>query len=253
MMYLQIHIKSKTLNKCVQLNVLLPQNAKGEDYKTLWLLHGLTDDHTAWMRFSAIERYAEEAGIAVVMPNADRSWYTDTIYSAKYLSFISDELPTLLRSHFKGMSAKREDNIVGGLSMGGYGAMKLALLYPERYGACIALSGSFDITRKNRPVNLNEWRSIFDFSMESPDELEGGEHDLFAIAERFSKSGAPAPKAYVWCGTEDRLISLNHKFHDHLVSLGIEHKYEYSEGDHSWKWWDMHIKDGIDYILSEKD
>lgn len=250
MIYLQMHLHSKTLKKSVELNVLLPQNINGESYKTLWLLHGLTDDHTAWMRFSSIERYAEQAGIAVVMPNADRSWYTNTAYDAKYKTFITHELPDLLRSHFKGMSDKREDNIIGGLSMGGYGAVKLALLHPEKYGACISLSGSFDITRKNRPVNINEWRSIFGFETESPDELGGGEHDLFAIAERFAESGATTPKMYMWCGTEDHLIDLNHRFHEHLNTLGIDHKYEYSEGNHSWKWWDMHIQSGLNAVLN---
>lgn len=252
MIYLQMHIQSKTLSKNVQLNVLLPQNTNGKEYKTLWLLHGLTDDHTAWIRYSSIEKYAESLGIAVVMPDADRSWYTDTVYGAKYFTFISEELPTLLRSHFKGMSKKREDNIIAGLSMGGYGAMKLALSLPERYGACIALSGAFDITRKNRPVNLKEWQSIFGFEMESPDELGGSQHDLFAIAEKFAQSGYTAPKTYVWCGTEDRLIAINHKFHEHLGALGIEHTYEYSEGDHSWRWWDMHIQSGLDCIMERK-
>ena len=251
MIYLQMSLHSKTLRKNVQLNVLLPQNTNGEEYKTLWLLHGNTDDHTAWMRFSSIERYAQNAGVAVVMPNADRSWYSDTVYGAKYMTFISQELPAILRSHFKGMSEKREDNIIGGLSMGGYGAAKIALLHPENYGACISLSGAFDITRKNRPVDINEWRSIFGFEMEKTDELCGGEHDLFAIAERFSASGAKAPKTYIWCGTDDRLIEINNKFHEHLNTLGIAHRYEYSEGDHSWKWWDMHIEDGLNYVLSD--
>ena len=82
MIFLQMNVKSKSFARIVALNLLLPQNPKGE-YKTLWLLHGCTDDHTAWMRYSSIERYAEERGIAVVMPNADRSWYTDTVYGAK--------------------------------------------------------------------------------------------------------------------------------------------------------------------------
>lgn len=241
MIYLQMHVKSKALLKNVQLNVLLPQNFEGE-YKTLWLLHGNTDDHTAWMRYSSIERYAEKLGIAVIMPNADRSWYTDTVYGAKYFTFISEELPTILRSHFKGMSGKREDNIVAGLSMGGYGAMKLALKFPDRYGACISLSGAFDITRKNRPINLNEWRSIFGFDMETPDVLEGGEHDLFALASEHAAKGIVSPDMYIWCGTEDSLIEINRKFHAHLDSLGIAHTFEYSDGDHSWKWWDLHIE-----------
>ena len=248
MMYLQTHVYSRQLGKNVQLNLLLPQSYEGS-YKTLWLLHGLSDDHTAWLRNSTIEKVAEKLGIAVVMPNADRSWYTDTVGGDKYYSFIAYELPALLRSHFKGMSAKREDNIVAGLSMGGYGALKFALTKPESYFACISLSGAVDITRKNRPCNLALWRSLFDYSMKSPDELEGGEHDLFALAEKCVKSGAELPKIYMWCGTEDTLISANDRFHGHLEALGVTHTYKTSEGDHSWKWWDMHIQSGLKSIL----
>jgi putative tributyrin esterase len=248
MIFLQMNVKSKSLARIVALNLLLPQNPKGE-YKTLWLLHGCTDDHTAWMRYSSIERYAEERGIAVVMPNADRSWYTDTVYGAKYFEFISSELPEILHSHFKGMSEKREDNIIAGLSMGGYGAMKFALAKPEQYGACISLSGALDITRKNRTCRLNEWQSIFDYQMVSPDELEGSEHDLFVLAENAVKNGVSLPKLYMWCGTEDVLIGNNDSFHAHLEALGVNHTYERSQGEHKWKWWDMHIQSGLDCIL----
>jgi S-formylglutathione hydrolase FrmB len=251
MIYLQTHVRSRALNKNVQLNILLPQNPSGE-YKTLWLLHGNTDDHTAWMRNSSIERYAEKLGIAVVMPNAERGWYTDSAYGAKHFTFISEELPAILRAHLKGMSDKREDNVVAGLSMGGYGAMKLALKRPEKYGACISLSGAFDITRKNRPVNLDEWRSIFGFDIESPDVLACGEHDLFAIASSLAESGATPPEIRFWCGTEDRLIAVNDSFHEHLNALNLPHTYEFSEGDHSWKWWDKHIERELEALLGKE-
>ena len=251
MIYLQMHVRSRSLSKNVQLNLLLPQSYE-RSYKTLWLFHGNSDDHTAWMRQSSIERYAEKLGIAVVMPDVDRSWYSDTAYGANYFTFISEELPAILRSHFQGMSDRREDNMVAGLSMGGYGAMKLALTMPEKYGACISLSGALDITRKNRPINLDEWRSIFGFSMESADELAGSEHDIFAVAEKAAKKGLELPSLYIWCGSEDVLSEANDKFHEHLDSLGISHIYKTSEGDHSWKWWDMHIVSGLEAILGRK-
>ena len=125
-MFLEMSFHSKELRKTTQIYVLLPR-VKGEateKCKTLWLLHGLMGDHTSWMRNTSIERYAAEHGIAVVMPNVDRSRYTDTAYDANYFSFVTKELPELCRNTFQQMSANREDNIVAGLSMGGYGAMK---------------------------------------------------------------------------------------------------------------------------------
>ena len=134
--------------------------------------------------------------------------------------------------------------------MGGYGAMKLALTCPSQYAACISLSGSLDITRKGRACNLPEWRSIFNYDMQSPLELEGSEHDLFALAKKQKECGAILPNIYMWCGTEDELVKVNREFSAHLASLGIAHLYEESEGNHSWPWWDLHTKNALDKIFT---
>lgn len=253
-MFLELNFHSRELGRQVRANVIIPEQFRdtNESYKTLWLLHGLTDDHSAWMRNSSIERYANDFGIAVVMPNVDRSWYTNTAYDANYFNYVAKELPEVCRKLFKGMSEKREDNIVGGLSMGGYGAVKLALSCPEQYGACISLSGSFDVTRVGRNYNLNEWRSIFGFDIDKALELAGSEHDLFALAERNKKEGRAFPKLYLWCGTEDFLVDMNYLFDKHLSSLDVPHVLKVSEGNHSWKWWDLHIQNALKYVLSEE-
>ena len=120
----------------------------------------------------------------MIMPDVDRSWYTDSAYGLNYFDFLTKELPQICHKHFRVFSEKREDNIVAGYSMGGYGALKVALTYPEPYCSCISLSGSVDITRKGLSYPLDEWRSIFGFGIETALSLEGTEHDLFALAER---------------------------------------------------------------------
>ena len=260
MAFLELHFYADSLACDTTVNVLLPEARKGRGpyvpgstYKTLYLLHGLSDDHTAWMRKSSIERYAAEYGIAVVMPNVNRSWYTDTAYNANYFTFLTKELPTVCRRYFKNMSEKREDNMIAGLSMGGYGAVKSALLCPEVFGACASLSGALDITRRNRVYNLEEWRSIFGFDLQSADELTDSKHDLFAIAKRNREKGVPMPDLYLWCGTEDTLITVNRDFSKHLHELDIKHQYEESEGDHSWKWWDLHIQSALRYFFNKEN
>ncbi len=252
-MFLEMNFSSKELQRNTQVYVLLPpaREHTDEPCKTLWLLHGLSGDHTSWMRNTSIERYTAEHHLAVVMPNVNRSWYTDTAYGANYFSFIAKELPELCRNTFRQMSEKREDNIIAGLSMGGYGALKLALSCPEQYGACISLSGSIDITRKGRPCNLNEWKSIFDFDLESPLALEGSEHDLFTLASKNKNAGTPFPKLYMWCGLEDALIGVNRLFDKHLSALDVPHQFETSEGNHSWKWWDLYIQNALEWILKD--
>ena len=249
-MFLEMNFMSSALKRLTQVNVLIP-DAKEDDkcpYKTMWLFHGLNGNHTSWMRNSSIERYAKKHRLAVIMPNADRSWYTDTAYDANYFSFVTKELPELCFGTFRQLSRAREDNIVAGNSMGGYGAMKAAFTLPEQYGTCISLSGSLDITRKGRSCNLNEWKSIFGFDLQNPLELEGSEHDLFALVAKAKHEGARLPKLYMWCGTEDNLIEINRSFDRHLTELGIDHTFESSEGDHSWKWWDHHIQEALEWI-----
>lgn len=242
---------SKALGMNTTVNVILPDcgDTPDKSFKTLYLLHGLKGDHTSWMRSSSIERYATAHGIAVVMPSVARSWYADTAYGAKYFTFVSEELPAVCQGYFKGMSAAREDNFVGGLSMGGYGALKAALTFPEKYCGCISLSGSLDITRKGRSYSLDEWRGNFGFDLESAAQLEGSDNDLFELARKNAKEGKILPKIFMWCGTEDKLMDVNREYSKLLSDLGAEHIYTESEGNHSWKWWDLHIQSALEYLF----
>ena len=258
MAFLQLQFHSDALMVQVSVNVILPErastmigmDAKGEStYKTLYLLHGLSDDHSIWMRRTAIERYASEYNIAVVMPAVGRSWYTDTVRGEKYLTFVSEELPDKCQSFFKGMSARPEDNLVAGLSMGGYGAIKCALTHPDRFSMCASLSGSLDIASLERAGLLPEFRCIFDLNMQSPAELAGTEHDLFYLADRLKAQGKPFPKTFIWCGTQDWLLDSNQRFSSHLDSLGVPHEYRTGEGNHSWVYWDAHIQSALAYLL----
>ena len=96
----------------------------------LYLLHGLSDDHTAWLRYTSIERYAEAAGLAVVMPAAGRSFYADEAHGHRYWTYVCEELPQVVGDFFRVSQRRRRTPTSPGLSMGGYGAMKLALRHP---------------------------------------------------------------------------------------------------------------------------
>ena len=247
-MFLEMNFNSAELGRQTQIYILLPDKSD-TPCKTLWLLHGLTDNHTAWLRFTSIERYAAEHRLAVIMPNGDRSWYTDIAYNANYFSFITKELPQLCFKTFSQLSQKREDNIIAGLSMGGYGALKMAFSCPEQYGSCISLSGALDITAKDPDSNFSEWKSIFGYEIQDPLELKGSKHDLFALASNAKSEKKALPKLYIWCGTGDDLLVANLSFDRHLSELDIPHKFEVSEGEHSWKWWDKQIQGALDWIL----
>src|SRR5215216_1738386 len=151
MILTEVKFYSETLTLQSTMDVLLPQRSLVDaqkklqkKFRALYLLHGHSDDHTAWQRWTSIERYVEGLNMAVVMPAVHLSFYNDMAYGGKYWQFFSEEVPALVRDMFS-LSAEREDNFVAGLSMGGYGAFKLALTHPERFAAAASLSGAVDI------------------------------------------------------------------------------------------------------------
>src|SRR5678815_1741952 len=125
MALLDVHCFSESLAQSVSFYVLLPDGSVRRPYPTLYLLHGLSDDHTIWLRRTSIERYSAARNLAVVMPAGARSFYQDMASGPRYWTFLSEELPALCRQWFP-LSDDREDNFAAGLSMGGYGALRLA-------------------------------------------------------------------------------------------------------------------------------
>ena len=154
MALLHVNFFSDVLGMATSMDVILPEQTAGQIgmegkasdklYPTLYLLHGMSDDHTIWQRRTSIERYVSDMGIAVVMPTTHLGWYTDMAQGNRYWTFISEELPAKCLSFFKNMSDRREDTFAAGLSMGGYGAFKLGLRCPDRFSAVASLSGGLD-------------------------------------------------------------------------------------------------------------
>ena len=246
----EVNFFSETLGLHSSMYVLLPQRKweemktkRAPKYRTLYLLHGHSDDHTAWQRWTAIERYAEGLNLAVVMPAVHLSFYNDMAHGGKYWQFISEEVPTLVRDTFS-LSSKREDNFVAGLSMGGYGAFKLALTHPERFAAAASLSGALDIgavVSSRRDRNNKDWLAEMRTVFGDLNKVPGSKHDLMALAKKVAK-GAMKPRLYQCCGTEDQLIEDNIRFRDAVRKLPLDLTYEEGPGEHNWAYWDMNIQ-----------
>jgi putative tributyrin esterase len=247
----EVNFFSEVLGIRSTMNVLLPQrtldeikNKRKPKCRTLYLLHGHSDDHTAWQRWTSIERYVEGLNLVVVMPAVHLSFYTDMAHGGKYWKFISEEVPAVVRDMFP-LSSAREDNFVAGLSMGGYGAFKLALTYPDRYAAAASLSGAVDIgevvrVKKDDPLN-KDWlvamRNVFGDLGKVP----GSKYDLFTLAKKVAR-GSVKPRLYQCCGTEDFLYADNVRFRDAIQKLPLEVTYEEGPGDHEWGYWDRMIQ-----------
>ena len=255
MAFFQIEFFSEILGMHIPMNVIIPQRARGGigvdtaevtgTYPTLYLLHGLSDDQSVWCRRSEIELIAEQRGIAVVMPTTHRGWYANEKCGYEYRKFVGEEVPKVCRSFFKGMSDKREDNYIGGVSMGGYGALALSLTYPERYSLCIPFSGSYDTKWLAGDANGKKY---FEEVFGPMNEYDGSENDVFALAEKTMKENKPTPKIWMWCGHDDFLIDCNRKMAAHLESLKYDVKYTETDGAHGWIYWNRHLNEMFDFI-----
>jgi putative tributyrin esterase len=262
MAFFESHFFSDVLGLSVSAAVLLPQKterqigmesgagSQGTKYPVLYLLHGLSDDHTIWMRRTSIERYAAAKNIAVVMPAAARSFYQDMASGPRYWSFISEELPALMQSFFP-ISGAREQSFAAGLSMGGYGALRLGLGQPEKFAAAASLSGALDVARICREagkpggrLSRAEIESIFGRELKAA----GSEADLWSLAEKLAASNGPKPKLFLTCGTEDALLAENRSFKKHLDAIHVDHSYSESAGAHEWGFWDAQIQRVLDWL-----
>jgi len=247
---------SDVLGMCVEADVILPENTAGQigmegtassnGWKTLYLLHGMSDDHTIWQRRTSIERYAADKNLAVVMPSTQLGWYTDMKMGPKWFTYISEELINTCRSFFPGMSKRREDTFVAGLSMGGYGALKCGLCAPETFSWAASLSGAVDMRQYylhndlGSLASMQYWLDIFG----TQEEFFGSVNDLYAQAEKtFLK-----PHIYMWCGQQDSLLKQNRIMKERLEALGYDLSYHESAGDHQWKYWDEHIQNVLDWL-----
>ena len=258
MAFLQIQFFSNVLNVASTVNVILPEGNQGIGVtassgetlpRVLYLLHGYSDDHSIWMRRTSVERYAAAHNLAVIMPAVNHSYYCNEKYGERYWDYVSDELPRVMH-RFLRLSDKPEDTYVAGLSMGGYGAMRLALTYPERFAAAASFSGAVNTIRElaSAPdARKEKWQTV----LGDLDHVKDTELDLIHLLEVNARA-PKKPRLYVSCGKDDFLYEQHKTFIAAVAENGwdLTH-YEEPGIGHSWAFWDAQIKVFIEMIFSE--
>lgn len=240
------------------MNVILPEVAAEADtvaisaerpqFPLLFLLHGWSDDESIWVRRTSIERYAARHGLAVVMPRVELSFYQNTHSGMRYWDFLANELPRRVRDWFP-VARDSENTFAAGLSMGGYGALRLGLACPERFAAVASLSGAVDV-RECAGGALSDGREAkFEAIFGPAPQAPGDDADLFALARELATLKTPAPRIYLCCGTDDFLLSMNRRFRDHLAAAGLPADYREGPGDHDWDYWDRQIEEVLAWML----
>ena len=238
----EIHLGNQNaLRKMTSAVVILPENAGLGPFPVCYLLHGLSDDHTAWTRRTNLERYVEGLPLIVVMPDGGRGFYTDsaTEPAGAFETFLRCDLIGFVDRTFQ-TRADRASRVIAGLSMGGYGAIKLALKFPETFCAASSHSGALWRPDLLDTYEGSELQRVFG------DHPGGGADDVYALAEHVDRTRLPALRFD--CGTEDYLLPQNRLFHQHLSTLGIAHEYVEHPGGHDWHYWDAHIRETVSFL-----
>ena len=256
MVLLDFHFYSQALQVTTAAYVLLPEpdvleKRKHKPLPTLYLLHGLSDDHTKWLRMTQLETFSTRYYAAIVMPAVNRSFYTDMAHGAKYFSFVSEELPRVMEGYLP-LAKEREGRFAAGLSMGGYGAMKLGLRLPQRYAAVASLSGAVEIEKDyERCLIHDEFINELNDCFGSYDALIGGDDCVTRLAERAVVEKRETPRIYMACGTEDFLYESNEDF---VTRFGkpLHIDYHTGHGAHTWEFWNTHIEKVLEWLPLER-
>lgn len=218
---------SEAMGRQVSYSAIVP-TGPGAPPPVVLQLHGSGDDHQSWLRNSNILRHAAGHRLLLVFPDGATSGYLNFRSHGRrgvqrYEDLVMRDLTANVASTFRVADGPWG---IGGLSMGGFGAMRLGLKYPERFGSVWSHSGSL-----TSMPGLEEFASDDDFGVATVAE---------DLAARMT-GGAPVPVISFDCGTEDHLIEANRAFHALLDRLGVPHRYAEHPGGHEWDYWDRHV------------
>ena len=264
MVSMQVQCHSDTLRADILFHVLLPQPGTARvapeascgtvapmdrPLPVLYLLHGLSDDASAFCRFSALERHLSKYRVAAVMPSVGRSFCMDMRKGPAYGRFLEEELPHLATSLFP-LSRRPEDTFLAGVDAGGYGAFRLAMRQPHRYAAVAALSAPLDLeTLYGLPDEgiLAELAGIFG----TADECAAEGHLLTDRLAEAVRAGTPLPRLYQACGTDDFFLSDNRRFASLAARLNAGLTWREVPGAHDWAGWDAMLPGMLGWMFAD--
>jgi len=221
--------------------------------KVLYLLHGLSDDGSAWQRFTTIESLASDYGLVVVMPSVGRSFYNDLPNGQNYFTYIVEEIPQYLQDVFA-IEPRREDTYIAGLSMGGYGAMKAAFRHPEKYAAAGSFSGVLSFSLLASHIQMDPQESE-EFSQLFGDlgQLPGSTNDPINWVRNYDIKAGELPKLFISCGLQDDLYPTNTHFISECKKKGIPLEFHDEPGAHAWPFWEKQIVLFLKFALGERE
>ena len=235
-----VWLQSQVMGKVVPYNVILPRGYHLPSpwrlrYPVLYLLHGHGGNYSSWIYQTSLISYLSAYNIVIVTPEGEDGWYTDsaTQEPAKHETFVVRELIPDVQSRYR-VLAERKGRAIAGYSMGGYGALKFALKYPEMFEFAAAMSGAFDAPARTDDLSIMKTFGPPD----SPTRKTNNLAELASVAKT-----EPGPNFYFDCGKDDPWLEINRELHAVFLKHGIQHDYRESTGAHDWAYWNRQVRD----------
>lgn len=248
MAVISLDFYSKELKMSTLVTIIVPDSIRIEDIpvskrKCLTFLHGLSDDGTSCLRLSKIELYAMETGLVVVMPSVGRSMYCDNVNGQNYFTHVAKEIPEYLELVF-GLSRKKQDNYIAGISMGGMGAAKVALTYPDHFAGVALFSGLLDVKMMLPNVTEDHQREFpFIYS-----EAANMDHTPLNPINLLDKEKHKDLEILVRCGKQDDLYMMSQAFYQKAKDMQLNVTSIFEDGAHEWRLWDRYLDDYVKII-----
>ncbi|MGN0906100.1 MAG: alpha/beta hydrolase [Bullifex sp.] len=248
MAVLSFSFRSECLKKPEKVIALLPDPGALtclSDMNVIYALHGVGEDSSSFLYKSDIVSMASRHNAVIIMPDGDRSMYQDDFFGQKYFTFITEELPNYMNGVLN-IPSSRDKTWIMGFSMGAYGAVRTALMHPERYEGFASFSGLLDL-RPLAATRMDEMKSDFPFFAPALDSMETTDlNPVNLMDERSSRL-----MGYVSCGLDDDLLICTKLFEKAALDNGCEWKFHYSEGDrHSWSFWNREFENFLTFTES---
>lgn len=251
-------VKCKSLQRRTSISVILPsdnihflqdtEEIVPQPYKTLYLLHGLYGSDDIFLANTSIQKFAEDHGIAIVIPCGENSFYVDNKSAhAFYGEYVGQELLDITRNIFP-LSDKREDTFIAGFSMGGYGAIRNGLKYCENFSKIGMISAALiteDIVDYTSDDNVLRSRQFYESIFGNLDEIKGSDMDPKALIDTCNN----IPDIFMACGESDFLLDKNIDFYEFLTSRNVNAEFIQPSGEHTWEFCDKYIKEFIKTLM----
>src|SRR5450759_1140378 len=228
---------SPSMKKTIKAVVITPDDyASAKALPVVYLLHGHSGNYSDWViKAKGFEKAVDLYEIIIVCPDGNNSWYWDSPVDPnyKYETYVSTELVSWIDSKYKTIK-DRKGRAITGLSMGGHGALYLAIKHQDVFGAAGSMSGGVDI--RPFPNNWDMSRQLGTYA-EQPERWEKN-----TVINMLNLLTPNSLAIIIDCGTDDFFFKVNENLHRQLMYRNIPHDYITRPGAHTWPYWTNAVK-----------